>query len=607
MALRWAIGDRESLPVGGQVSLMQAVPDVDTDEQVRTLLATTLRPEEDLRRALELWFVVWWRLRLRRHDVAHINLRRWVAESPYLTRLTAADLPLIDDDLSLDGPVMECAADELDVWRDEGWTGRVPIRDCTPEMLTAAENVLRVAEERLRALRWLFGVTPHIDGDPPGAYRADSAAGGDEQVLYGPDAPPPPADPDAHDACGGLALHRAAWRGDLPTLQALLDGGADLTATDIDGDYAIHCAVLGGHRAAIEAVVAAEPFMYHIPNGAGRFPLHLAAGRGDVGAIEALAAGSDNAARGLDATDGVGPPHCSTRSATDTSRRPTAFVVYGASLDGAMTAAVKADQPDMVRYLVKRGVEVDAVEGDVTPLYRALFAGRWDSAAALLDLGADATFAHESGTAAPLHVAADRGATEMCLRLLDRGAEIDRRLGDMTAVHLAFLAGHVDCARALIDRGADSDGPLLALALRGGAAPLIRWCLDRGEAIAEFPGALIECARAGRVDALNVVLAAGADAGKGQDFGVTPLHAAARHGHAACVDALLAAGAPVDLAATDRRFTALHLAAMYGHDDCVAILLAAGASRDERDADGHHALDWALDSGHDGCVALLTG
>jgi hypothetical protein len=372
VALRWAIGDRESLDVGGQVSLMQAVPDVDTDDEVRAMLATAaLRPEEELRRALELWFVVWWRLRLRRHDVDRVDLRRWVTGSPYLRRLTADDLPLIDDDLSLDGPVMRCAADELDVHRDDGWTGRVPIRDCTPEMLTAGEHVLRVAEERLRALRWLFGLTPHIEGDPPGAYRPDSAAGGDKEVLYGPDAPPPAGAPDAYDAGGGLAVHRAAWRGDLPTLRALLDGGADLTAPDIDGDYAIHCAVLGGHRAAIEAVMAAEPFMVHIPDGDGRFPVHLAAGRGDVAAIEALAGAPDRFDRGLDVTDERGATALHHAIRQGHAAAADRLIAFGASLDGAMTTAVETDRPDMIRYLVGRGVEVDADEYGITPLYPA--------------------------------------------------------------------------------------------------------------------------------------------------------------------------------------------------------------------------------------------
>jgi ankyrin repeat protein len=606
VALRWAIGERESLDVGGQVSLVQAVPDVDTDDQVRALLGSAgLRPEEELRRALERWYVVNWRLRLRRYGVATVDLRRWVAASPYLRTLTADDLPLIDDDLSLDAAVISVAADEVGIEEFE-WTDRVPVRACSAGLLTGGENVLRVADERLRALRWLFGVTPHVDGDPPGLYRPDTATGGDKHALYGPDAPPPATDPEAYDAGGGLRLHRAAWRGDPAGVRAAIDGGADTTAPDIDGDYPIHCAVLGGHRPAIEAVVAAEPFLVHIPDGQGRLPLHLAAARDDVGAIEALADDPDRRDRGLDATDDSGATALHHAVRHGHIAAADRLVAYGASLDGALTAAVEADRPEMVRYLVGRGVEVDAVEYGATALYRALFTGRWASAEALLDLGADAAFAHESGTTA-LHVAADRGATELCQRLLDRGAELNRRLGDgaTSAVHFAFLGGHEACARALIDRGADVDATMLHLAVQGGAAPLIQWCLDRGEPVTGAPQALIGCAREGWTEALAVLLAAGADPAEADGGGVTALHLAADRGHTACVDALLRAGAPVDLATTERRFTALQLAAMHGHDECVALLLAAGASREERDADGHSALDWALDGGHDDCVARL--
>ena len=341
-------------------------------------------------------------------------------------------------------------------------------------MLTAGEHVLRVAEERLRALRWLFGVTPHIDGGPPGAYRPDSAAGGvalagsaggvalagsaggDKVVLYGPDAPPSAAAPDGYDACGGLALHRAAWRGDLPILRGLIDGGADLIAPDIDGDYAIHCAVFGGHRAAIEALLAAEPFRVHVPDGDGRFPVYLAAGRGDVGAIEALAGGPDRFDRGLDATDerGVTALHHATRQGRGRRDR---LIAFGASLDGAMTTAVETDRPDMVRYLAaaapRRTPPRTAPRPCTARCSPALGQRRGPARP-----GRRATFAHASGTTA-LHVAADRGATRLCLRLVDRGAELDRRLQAMAAVHFAFLGGHTACALALIDRGADTDRP----------------------------------------------------------------------------------------------------------------------------------------------------
>jgi ankyrin repeat protein len=607
VALRWAIGDRESLDVGGQVSLMQAVPDVDTDEEVRSLLATTtLRPAGELRRALELWFAVYWRLRLARHGAHEVDLRRWVTASPYLTVLTAADLPLIDNDLSLDGPVMSVAADELEIERDGAWADRIPIRACTPGMLTAGENVLNVAAERLRALRWLFGVTPHLDGDPIGLYRADSTSAGDKEMLYGPAGPPGPA--DGYDAYGGLPLHRAAWRGDLPTLRALLDDGADLTAADIDGDYTIHCAVLGGHHAAIEAVVAAEPYMYHIPDGEGRLPLHLAAGRGDVGAIEALTGRPDDD-RALEVTDREGDTALHTAIRRGHAAAVDRLMEFGASTRGALDAAIESDEPDMVRHLAGRGIAVDTIDDDgTTPLYRALFSANLASAQALLELGVDAGFADESGATA-LHLAADIGATEMCLRLLDRGAELDRRLQDMAAVHLAFLGGHAECALALIERGADVGGysePLLTLALRGGSTPLIAWCLERGEPVSDAPRALLGCAREGWADAIVALMAAGADPGEVNDDGVAALHIAADRGHRASVEALLRGGAAVDPATTDRRFTPLHLAAMHGHDDCVEALLAGGASRSVRDADGHDALEWAIDGGHDACVALLT-
>ncbi len=59
-------------------------------------------------------------------------------------------------------------------------------------------------------------------------------------------------------------------------------------------------------------------------------------------------------------------------------------------------------------------------------------------------------------------------------------------------------------------------------------------------------------------------------------MGLTPLHNAATNGHAACVDALLAAGASANTRALSNA-TALFCAAGAGHTEVVAKLLAAGA------------------------------
>jgi len=176
----------------------------------------------------------------------------------------------------------------------------------------------------------------------------------------------------------------------------------------------------------------------------------------------------------------------------------------------------------------------------------------------------------------------------------------------MGAVHLAILGGHRDCAAALLQRGAGLGGheeTPLQLAVRGGDAATIAWCLQRGE---PFTGGLCHLAGSGRADAVRVLLAAGADAGAPDtEGGVTPLQLAADRGHDACVAALLEAGAPVGPAIAGRGLTALHLAAMHGHDDCVRLLLDASAPRDAQDADGRTARDWAAGGNHTMTAALL--
>lgn len=618
-ALRWAIGDRQALPVGGQVSLMQALPTFENDDEIRAMLAgRPLRPEEELRRALELFFAVHWRLQLRRHGVERLDFARWIEDSPTLSALRPGDVPLIDGDLSLDAAVMQVAAADLGVDSSGGWPAegsRVPIHACTPRMLDAGDNLARVVTERLRALRWLFGVTAHLDQEPPGVYSPYWTAARDKAVLYGaetatekPTQTAAQAEPARHDAHGGVASHRAAWRGDVVALHEMLDGGpdmpaADMPTVDIDGDYAVHCAILGDQTPALRVLLAHDPFGSFYENADGAKPLHLAAARGAVDAIDALAAdAADDRVSVPDAHGDTALVHAIRGGQAPAVRR---LLDLGVRLDGALDATIQHDRPDMIRCLAEHGIPIDEVDGNVTLLYFALFEDHRDCAATLLDLGADATFVHESGTTT-LQLAANNGATELCRRLLDGGADLDRRLNTMSAVHFAILSGHTECAMTLIDRGADVTGcdqSLMSLAERGGSVPLMQWCLDRGEA----PGELRGWAGAGRADVLAALIAAGAPAEGVDGAGITPLQVAADRGRLDCVDVLLAAGAAVDLVSADRGLSALHLAAMHGHDDCVRALLGAGASPDMRDASGKTAYDWAVSGNHEPTVALLTG
>jgi hypothetical protein len=79
---------------------------------------------------------------------------------------------------------------------------------------------------------------------------------------------------------------------------------------------------------------------------------------------------------------------------------------------------------------------------------------------------------------------------------------------------------------------------------------------------------------------------------------------AARSGHTAQVEALLAKGANIEGAEKDGR-TALMLAARHGRVETVRALLAKGAKVDVRDRDGWTAYALALEEGHDAVLKLL--
>jgi len=86
--------------------------------------------------------------------------------------------------------------------------------------------------------------------------------------------------------------------------------------------------------------------------------------------------------------------------------------------------------------------------------------------------------------------------------------------------------------------------------------------------------------------------------------GDTALHALARAGQIATLDALLATGVPID-ARDARGRTPLMEAAARGHVDMVGRLLAGGANRQLRDRDGQTAAQLARAAGHGPLADLI--
>jgi uncharacterized protein len=155
----------------------------------------------------------------------------------------------------------------------------------------------------------------------------------------------------------------------------------------------------------------------------------------------------------------------------------------------------------------------------------------------------------------------------------------------------AAMAGPVgDAAKA---------GDLAALATALGSDGAI----EERNASAETP--LIIAALAGRTDVVLDLIKRGADVNARNDRGMTALHAATYAGDLPAVEALLAAGVPVDEAGNKFKVTPLFVAAEENHIDIVSLLLDRGAAIEQTEAHGYTVLTRSAYKEHDAIIALL--
>jgi cytohesin len=104
-------------------------------------------------------------------------------------------------------------------------------------------------------------------------------------------------------------------------------------------------------------------------------------------------------------------------------------------------------------------------------------------------------------------------------------------------------------------------------------------------------------ARAGHAEAITILVAAGASLEAQADKDATPLHMAAQEGHAEAIRALVAAGALVEAVGLGNA-TPLHVAAANGQVEAISALVEAGASTEAQAAGKVTPLQIASQSGH---------
>jgi ankyrin repeat protein len=219
-----------------------------------------------------------------------------------------------------------------------------------------------------------------------------------------------------------------------------------------------------------------------------------------------------------------------------------------------------------------------------------VYAGDATEVRRLLDAGADVSLANNYG-ATPMGLAAEVADTEILKLLLDAGANVDSPNPEgQTALMTVARTGNVAAAELLLERGAAVD----AREGFGGQTALMWAAARRHPEMIEIlvaHGATVD-ARSTVRDYQRHITAEGRP--KSLDSGgFTPLLYAARENCIACLDALLASGADIDLPDPDG-VSPLHLAIVNANWDLAKRLIEAGADVDQWDIFGEAPLFAAI-------------
>jgi ankyrin repeat protein len=389
------------------------------------------------------------------------------------------------------------------------------------------------------------------------------------------------ADPNVPNNFGVTPLLEASRYGDAATIAALLDGGADIEAAGRDGETPLMAAARAGSVEAVKLLLerGADPNAAELLED--QTALMWATAEGHLDVVDALLdAGAD--------------PNLKAR-VSELTKRSTRTDFPSGGFTAVMWAVRNGDEA-VVRRLVEGGADLDLRNGDgATAMMLAIVNDRFDLAATLVELGADPNdgslyHAVEMRDATTDWRAKDGSrlrsdhpnkltALDLTKLLLEAGADPNKPfIGQMHSASMccdthangtpffrAAVAADVEAMKLLIAHGADLEwtpsavdggprsdfGPStvgltpLMVAMNGG----------KGVGMAGGPGDIREGAEppfreiANRkpLDAVQLLLEAGAKPDALSSKGESALHIAAREGKLDIVRALAAGGAMLDL------------------------------------------------------------
>jgi ankyrin repeat protein len=233
------------------------------------------------------------------------------------------------------------------------------------------------------------------------------------------------------------------------------------------------------------------------------------------------------------------------------------------------------DDLDSAGLLIRAGAPVNAANDlGATALWTASQNGSTTMVTLLLNAGADPNVALLNGET-PAMVAARSGSAAVIAMLAEGGADLDARsTRDQTALMWAAAQSHADVVSVLVDYGADVHARS-AVWSQLMAVPPHSYSSNHRYVPHGANTALMFAARAGAVESVQRLVAAGADVTDSNAWGVSAVAMAAHAGHTDVAELLLEHDADPD--AANAGFAPLHAAVMHRNERLVASLLAHGA------------------------------
>lgn len=393
---------------------------------------------------------------------------------------------------------------------------------------------------------------------------------------------------DAENHYGVTPLLQASRNGDLQVMRMLLDAGAQATRWHPEGETPLMAAARTGRVDAVQLLLAHGSFVNAADPFQEETALMWASAEGQLEVVKALlAAGAD--------------PNRKAHVSTITERKNADHPSGGFT---ALMFAVRNGHEDVTKALIKGGADLKLTNADgLTATNIAIINARFDLAKELLDLGADpndgslyfAVDLHDATTdlraqdATRLQPEHPNKLSSLSLikALLDLGADVNQPFEgaehstsmccppsiNSSPFYRAAVAADVEVLKLMVAHGAKlewspaevkpQDGkkaapgqnanagrtPLM-VAMKGGLGPPIQGgpgYLRTGLPTFREPGSRDP------VEALKLLLAAGANPNAKAPDGSTPLHQAVQAQHVAMIRALAAAGGSLDAVNKDNQ------------------------------------------------------